>query len=140
MKTPTALSATSSQRAQTSLRSPMPKLPRSNVCSTRDPANPSASVHRKRFLTRSLTHNFLCTGELNPRINSLTNLGLTEAMRTALASLDIDLDRLREIEPDAALGNGGLGRLAACFMESMATLAVAAYGYGIRYNHGLFRQ
>jgi starch phosphorylase len=73
-------------------------------------------------------------------INSLTNLGLTEAMRTALASLDIDLDRLREIEPDAALGNGGLGRLAACFMESMATLSIAAHGYGIRYDHGLFMQ
>jgi starch phosphorylase len=73
-------------------------------------------------------------------INSLTNLGLTEAMRTALASLDIDLDKLRAIEPDAALGNGGLGRLAACFMESMATLSIAAHGYGIRYDHGLFMQ
>ncbi len=61
-------------------------------------------------------------------------------MRAALAELGVDLERLRSIEPDAALGNGGLGRLAACFMESMATLSVAAYGYGIRYNHGLFRQ
>ncbi len=65
---------------------------------------------------------------------------MLEPMRAALAELGVDLDRLREVEPDAALGNGGLGRLAACFMESMATLAVAAYGYGIRYNHGLFRQ
>jgi starch phosphorylase len=72
--------------------------------------------------------------------NSLTNLGLTEKMRTALAALDVDLDRLRAIEPDAALGNGGLGRLAACFMESMATLSIAAHGYGIRYDHGLFMQ
>ena len=72
--------------------------------------------------------------------DALMNLGLTEPMREALAGLDVDLDRLREIEPDAALGNGGLGRLAACFMESMATLAVPAYGYGIRYDHGLFRQ
>jgi starch phosphorylase len=72
--------------------------------------------------------------------DSLNNLGLTETMRTALAELGVDLERLRLVEPDAALGNGGLGRLAACFMESMATLSIPAYGYGIRYNHGLFRQ
>jgi starch phosphorylase len=72
--------------------------------------------------------------------DSLNNLGLTETMRAALAELGIDLETLRQIEPDAALGNGGLGRLAACFMESMASLGVAAYGYGIRYDHGLFRQ
>src|SRR5258708_21823480 len=73
-------------------------------------------------------------------IDALNNLQMLEPMRAALAELGVDLDRLREVEPDAALGNGGLGRLAACFMESMATLTVAAYGYGIRYNHGLFRQ
>jgi starch phosphorylase len=73
-------------------------------------------------------------------LDSLNNLGLTEPMRAALAELGVDLEHLRTIEPDAALGNGGLGRLAACFMESMATLGVAAYGYGIRYNHGLFQQ
>ncbi len=73
-------------------------------------------------------------------MDALNNLGLTELMRAALAELGVELDTLRNIEPDAALGNGGLGRLAACFMESMATLSVAAYGYGIRYNHGLFRQ
>ena len=72
--------------------------------------------------------------------DGLSNLGMVEPMRAALAELGVDLDRLRTIEPDAALGNGGLGRLAACFMESMATLSVAAYGYGIRYNHGLFQQ
>ncbi len=72
--------------------------------------------------------------------DALMNLGLTEPMREALAGLGVDLDDLREVEPDAALGNGGLGRLAACFMESMATLAVPAYGYGIRYENGLFRQ
>ena len=73
-------------------------------------------------------------------IDALNNLQMLEPMRAALAELGVDLDNLREVEPDAALGNGGLGRLAACFMESMATLQVAAYGYGIRYNHGLFRQ
>ena len=73
-------------------------------------------------------------------IDSLTNLGMVDDMREALAGLDVDLDRLRNVEPDAALGNGGLGRLAACFMESMSTLGIAAHGYGIRYDHGLFRQ
>jgi len=73
-------------------------------------------------------------------MDALSNLDLVEPMRAALASLDIDLDKLRNLEPDAALGNGGLGRLAACFMESMATLSIATHGYGIRYDHGLFRQ
>jgi len=73
-------------------------------------------------------------------IDSLSNLGLLEVARTALHDLGVDLDRIRSLEPDAALGNGGLGRLAACFMESMSTLGVAAHGYGIRYEHGLFRQ
>ncbi|EXF43229.1 glycogen phosphorylase [Pseudomonas sp. BAY1663] len=73
-------------------------------------------------------------------VDSLSNLGLFEVAREALAELDVDIDRIRLLEPDAALGNGGLGRLAACFMESMATLGVASHGYGIRYDHGLFRQ
>ncbi|WP_263140713.1 glycogen/starch/alpha-glucan phosphorylase [Pseudomonas sp. RIT-PI-AD] len=72
--------------------------------------------------------------------DSLSNLGLLDIARAALAEVDVDLDRIRTLEPDAALGNGGLGRLAACFMESMASLGVAAHGYGIRYDHGLFRQ
>ncbi|WP_220814058.1 glycogen/starch/alpha-glucan phosphorylase [Pseudomonas paralcaligenes] len=73
-------------------------------------------------------------------IDNLSNLGLLETAREALAELGVDLERIRQVEPDAALGNGGLGRLAACFMESMATLGLAAHGYGIRYEHGLFRQ
>ena len=73
-------------------------------------------------------------------LDNLDCLGLTEQVREALAGLDIDLDRLRQVEPDAALGNGGLGRLAACYMESMASLGIPAHGYGIRYDHGLFRQ
>jgi starch phosphorylase len=72
--------------------------------------------------------------------DSLNNLGLAGRMRLALAELGVDFERLRELEPDAALGNGGLGRLAACFMESMSTLSIAAHGYGIRYDHGMFRQ
>ena len=73
-------------------------------------------------------------------MDGLTNLGLTEPARDALAALGVDLNDIRQEEPDAALGNGGLGRLAACFMESMASVGLPAYGYGIRYEHGLFRQ
>ncbi|MEO8753204.1 MAG: glycogen/starch/alpha-glucan phosphorylase [Casimicrobiaceae bacterium] len=72
--------------------------------------------------------------------DALSNLGLATTARMALADLGVDFDRLRALEPDAALGNGGLGRLAACFMESMATLGIPAHGYGIRYDHGIFRQ
>ena len=68
------------------------------------------------------------------------NLGLYDTVKATMAELGVDVRGLIEDEPDAALGNGGLGRLAACFMESMATLGVPAYGYGIRYEHGLFRQ
>src|SRR5262249_51665772 len=70
----------------------------------------------------------------------LCNLGLTEIFRAAIGDLGVDLNRLRAAEPDAALGHGGLGRLAPCFMEGMATLGIPACGYGIRYAHGLFRQ
>jgi glycogen phosphorylase len=72
--------------------------------------------------------------------DTLTNLGIVDSTREALAGLGVDLEHLRKLEPDAALGNGGLGRLAACYMDSMAALAVPAYGYGIRYEHGLFKQ
>ncbi len=72
--------------------------------------------------------------------DALNNLGLTDSVRAAVRELGGDLDELRNLEPDAALGNGGLGRLAACYMESMATLGIASHGYGIRYDHGLFRQ
>ena len=63
-----------------------------------------------------------------------------EDCRTALTELGVDFEAVRAVEPDAALGNGGLGRLAACYMESMASVGLAGFGYGIRYDHGLFRQ
>jgi glycogen phosphorylase len=72
--------------------------------------------------------------------DALNNMGLLKVFETALGDIGVGLDVLRQMEPDAALGNGGLGRLAACFMESMATLAIPAIGYGIRYDFGLFRQ
>src|SRR5579875_754354 len=72
--------------------------------------------------------------------DAMTNVGVVEPMSQAMTSLGVDFNSLRRIESDAALGNGGLGRLAACFMDSMATLSIAAYGYGIRYDNGLFRQ
>lgn len=72
--------------------------------------------------------------------DAIINLGLDQQMDAALDMLDLSKDAILGDEPDAALGNGGLGRLAACFMESLSTLGVPAYGYGIRYEHGLFRQ
>jgi starch phosphorylase len=72
--------------------------------------------------------------------DAMSNIGLMEPVRQALKGLNVDLGDLINLEPDAALGNGGLGRLAACFMDSMATLQIPAYGYGIRYQNGMFRQ
>ncbi|MGC1494346.1 MAG: glycogen/starch/alpha-glucan phosphorylase [Sulfitobacter sp.] len=68
------------------------------------------------------------------------NLGIEEIAREALEGLGQDYNNIVADEPDAALGNGGLGRLAACFLDSLSTLAIPAYGYGIRYEHGLFEQ
>ena len=72
--------------------------------------------------------------------NNLRNLGIREPCRQALNNLGADLDEIVDSEPDAALGNGGLGRLAACFLDSLATLGMPGYGYGINYEYGLFKQ
>ncbi|OKY74164.1 MAG: glycogen phosphorylase [Desulfobulbaceae bacterium DB1] len=72
--------------------------------------------------------------------NALVNMGLLGEVSKALEQLGYDLEEIRETEEDAALGNGGLGRLAACFLDSIATLKIPAYGYGIRYEYGLFYQ
>ncbi|XP_060896451.1 glycogen phosphorylase, brain form [Labrus mixtus] len=72
--------------------------------------------------------------------NTMINLGLQNACDEAIYQLGLDMEELEEIEEDAGLGNGGLGRLAACFLDSMATLGLAAYGYGIRYEFGIFNQ
>jgi glycogen phosphorylase len=72
--------------------------------------------------------------------DALSNLGVNGEVQAALAELGVNLAEIEELEPDAALGNGGLGRLAACFMESLASLDIPACGYGIRYLNGMFRQ
>ncbi|MGF6349769.1 glycogen/starch/alpha-glucan phosphorylase [Variovorax sp. W2I14] len=72
--------------------------------------------------------------------NALLAVDLYDTVREALADFGVDMSALAEREPDAALGNGGLGRLAACFLDSMATLGVPGMGYGIRYEYGMFRQ
>jgi glycogen phosphorylase len=72
--------------------------------------------------------------------NNLLNLGIREPVKQALSELSLDLDALAREEPEPGLGNGGLGRLAACYMDSLATLRIPAIGYGIRYEFGLFHQ
>src|SRR6185436_12696215 len=72
--------------------------------------------------------------------NNLTNLGIYDQAKAVLTELGDDLEELQSLEPDAALGNGGLGRLAACFLDSLATLDMPGFGYGINYEFGLFRQ
>lgn len=73
-------------------------------------------------------------------LNALNNLGVVDQYTEALREMGYQLEDLIEKERDAALGNGGLGRLAACFLDSMATLSLPAWGYGIRYQYGMFRQ
>src|SRR5262249_21437888 len=72
--------------------------------------------------------------------NNLMNLGMLETCRELLREMNLDPHAIEESEVDAALGNGGLGRLAACFLDSLATLDMPGFGYGINYEYGLFRQ
>ena len=73
-------------------------------------------------------------------MNNITNLMVEPIVRSAAAREKIPLSNLVEAEPDAGLGNGGLGRLAACFIDSLATIQIPAMGYGLRYEYGMFRQ
>jgi starch phosphorylase len=71
--------------------------------------------------------------------NALINVNMEEPYRQALMDIGFSLEELYEEETDAALGNGGLGRLAACFLDSLATMEIPAWGYGIRYDYGIFK-
>ena len=99
--------------------------------------NNQETVKRRRKRVYYLCMEFLIGRQLR---NNLWNLGLEEPFRKVLAEYDCDLDDLYELESDAGLGNGGLGRLAACFMDSLATLDYPAMGFSIRYEYGLFKQ
>ena len=90
----------------------------------------------------SKTVYYLCMEFLMGRSlkNNLYNLGLEETIEQALRSMDIKLENIYEQEPDAGLGNGGLGRLAACFLDGLATQKYSAMGYSLRYEYGIFRQ
>lgn len=71
--------------------------------------------------------------------NALTNINMEVPYKDALMDIGYNLEELYEEETDAALGNGGLGRLAACFLDSLATMEIPAWGYGIRYDYGIFK-
>lgn len=104
--------------------------------------DPWFSATRKTYAAQGKRVYYLSMEFLIGRIlgDAMVNLGLFDTVQEMLNAEGIVLADVIEDEPDAALGNGGLGRLAACFLESMSTLACPAYGYGIRYEHGLFRQ
>jgi starch phosphorylase len=71
--------------------------------------------------------------------NALVNVNMEEPYKESLMDIGFKLEELYEEETDAALGNGGLGRLAACFLDSLATMDIPAWGYGIRYDYGIFK-
>jgi starch phosphorylase len=94
-------------------------------------------MQRKAKVVAYLSAEYLLGRQLD---NSLLASGLTEIAEQSMAGLGIDLNTLREAEVEPGLGNGGLGRLAACFIDSLATMRIPAVGYGIRYEYGIFRQ
>jgi starch phosphorylase len=97
----------------------------------------SAYTHRGVRTVAYLSSEYLMGPHLG---NNLTNLGIMHAARQAITELGLDFDDLLAAEEEPGLGNGGLGRLAACFIDSMATLNLPSLGYGIRYEHGIFHQ
>lgn len=101
------------------------------------PASLSPGENSTRKCVYYLSMEFLTGRALT---NALLAADILEPVRQACAKLDIDFDALVELEPDAGLGNGGLGRLAACFLDSMASLRLPGMGYGIRYEFGMFAQ
>ena len=96
-----------------------------------------AQMQAKAKVVAYLSAEYLLGRQLD---NSLLASGLTEIAEKSMAGLGIDLNTLREAEVEPGLGNGGLGRLAACFIDSLATMRIPAVGYGIRYEYGIFRQ
>jgi starch phosphorylase len=102
-----------------------------------DDWNATNETYNKGRMAYYLSAEFLMGRALG---NNLMNLGLYDEVKDVLKELNIDLNKIEEIEEDAGLGNGGLGRLAACFVESAATLNMPLVGYGIRYSNGLFKQ
>lgn len=103
--------------------------------------------NRNEFIEKAEQQNskqvyYLCMEFLMGRSlkNSLFNLEITEPVRKALAGFNVKLDKIYEMEPDAGLGNGGLGRLAACYLDGLASQKIPAMGYSIRYEYGIFRQ
>ena len=97
----------------------------------------SATVGQGKKTVYYLCMEFLMGRSLK---NDLYNLGLEETMKLALQGLQIKIENLYEQEPDAGLGNGGLGRLAACFLDGLATQNYSAMGYSLRYEYGIFKQ
>lgn len=101
------------------------------------------AYHQRRLRKTRRTHRLLLIRGISdgPHLaNNLLNLGLQDAVRSATAELDLDLDHLIRQESEPGLGNGGLGRLAACYLDSLATVGIPAMGYGIRYEFGMFHQ